>query len=130
MTQVSQLKLEEGSLLAIIEEMRVNLSTMVSQIKDGATTLSGACVSLVSQMQQINTVAQNSSSATGPAAAAIEEMTVSIGQISGYATHTERLPQKFPIWPVRVRCCQPFDDRNGVDFITSFNAFPIWWRAP
>ena len=94
LTQVSQLKLEEGSLLAIIEEMRVNLSTMVSQIKDGATTLSGACVSLVSQMQQINTVAQNSSSATGSAAAAIEEMTVSIGQISDTATHTERLSQK------------------------------------
>ena len=94
LTQVSQLKLEEGSLLAIIEEMRVNLSTMVSQIKDGATTLSGACVSLVSQMQQINTVAQNSSSATGSAAAVIEEMTVSIGQISDTATHTERLSQK------------------------------------
>ena len=94
LTQSAQLKAPDGSLLAIIEEMRLNLGTMVAQIKDGATTLSSASLALVEQMQQINTVAEHSSNATGSAAAAIEQMTVSIGQISDTATQTEQLSQK------------------------------------
>ena len=83
-----------GSLLATVDEMRQNLGTMVHQIKDGADTLAAACASLSGLMGQINGVAQNSSSSTGSAAAAIEEMTVSIGLISETARNTEALSHK------------------------------------
>ena len=83
-----------GSLLATVEEMRQNLGGMVNQIKDGADTLGAACAALSGLMGQINGVAQNSSSATGSAAAAIEEMTVSIGLISDTARTTEELSRQ------------------------------------
>ena len=82
-------KIPEGSLLETIDGMRENLAAMVNQIQDGARTLSSACTALGGQMDQINGVAHDSSSSTGAAAAAIEEMTVSIGLISETAHSTE-----------------------------------------
>ena len=87
-------RIPQGSLLETIEGMRENLAVMVNQIQGGATTLSAACAALSGLMGQINGVAQNSSSATGSAAAAIEEMTVSIGLISDTARSTEGLSRK------------------------------------
>ncbi len=81
---------KDSSLLGAMAAMQNNLKSMISQIKQGADTLSRSGDALANQMSQINMAAQRSSEATSATAAAIEEMAVSVAQISDNAKESER----------------------------------------
>jgi methyl-accepting chemotaxis protein len=78
-----------SSLLSGVADMLENLKRMIGQIKQGAATLGTASDALTQQMKQINFSAQNSSEATSSTAAAIEQMSVSVSEISTNARDTE-----------------------------------------
>ncbi|WP_283149197.1 methyl-accepting chemotaxis protein [Silvimonas soli] len=80
----------DGSLLGAIAGMQKSLREMIHGIQHGAQELAQASVSLTRQMEQIHTSSRQSSDATSSTAAAIEEMSVSIDQISGSARETEK----------------------------------------
>ena len=78
------------SLVAAVVDMQDSLKAMIGHIKEGADTLTAAGDGLAKQMEQINASAQRSADATSSTAAAIEEMTVSVAQISDNAAESER----------------------------------------
>lgn len=79
-----------NSLLGAVANMQENLKKMIGQIKRGADTLSASSDELAKQMQKINLSAQRSSDATASTAAAIEQMAVSVAQISDNADESKR----------------------------------------
>jgi methyl-accepting chemotaxis protein/methyl-accepting chemotaxis protein-3 (ribose and galactose sensor receptor) len=94
LTQTISHKGKADSLLAAVAEMQGHLKQMIGQIKLGADTLSSASDALAGQMTEINLSAQKSADATASTAAAIEEMAVSVAQISDNAGESERNSQR------------------------------------
>jgi len=79
----------KGSLLAELSAMQGSLKRMIGGIKSGAATLNVATGELTMQMQQITEFAQTSSEATAATAASMQEMAVSVNEISEHARDTE-----------------------------------------
>ncbi|NSL53911.1 methyl-accepting chemotaxis protein [Uliginosibacterium aquaticum] len=80
----------EGSLLNALKRMQTNLQSMIASIKHSAQSLNSAANDIASRMDVIRESSGHSSEATSATAAAIEEMTVSVGQIADSAHETER----------------------------------------
>ncbi|MDO6387821.1 methyl-accepting chemotaxis protein [Uliginosibacterium sp. 31-12] len=80
----------EGSLLNALKSMQTNLQSMIASIKHSAQSLNSAANDIASRMDVIRESSGHSSEATAATAAAIEEMTVSVGQIADSAHETER----------------------------------------
>ncbi|KAF0814757.1 Methyl-accepting chemotaxis protein McpP [Andreprevotia sp. IGB-42] len=79
-----------GSLLGAMASMQANLRQMIQGIQQGAGQLGESAQSLSRQMEQINTASRQSSDATAATAAAIEQMSVSVTQISDSARESEQ----------------------------------------
>ena len=78
-----------GSLVDSLSRMQVNLRGMMTRIKHSATELNHAASGIAERMAEIRDASHHSSGATSATAAAIEEMTVSVGQIADNARETE-----------------------------------------
>lgn len=90
LSQHLQSSRQGGSMLDAVAQMQQSLKQMIEQIKQGADTLSASSDALTEQMEQINVAAQHSAEATASTAASIEEMTVSVAQISDNADESRR----------------------------------------
>ena len=77
-----------GSLMAAVAQMQSSLRGMIQGIQQAAEELGGASSGLRSQMNQIDQTAQHTSDATTQTAAAVEEMSMTISQISESAQLT------------------------------------------
>ncbi len=78
-----------GSLVDSLTRMQTNLQRMMGRIKHSATELNEAANGIAQRMGEIRDASSQSAGATAATAAAIEEMTVSVGQIADNARETE-----------------------------------------
>lgn len=81
---------DPNSLVGAVSSMQGSLRDMITHIQNGAHGVGQASESLSEQMKRINHSARQSSDATASTAAAIEEMSVSVDQISDSARETEK----------------------------------------
>ncbi len=79
----------EASLLGSMKGMQSGLRSMVTRFSQASSTLVSASQELNEEISRIGTGSHRTSGATASAAAAIEEMTVSINHISDNARETE-----------------------------------------
>lgn len=79
----------ERSLLSAVSQMQDNLRRMIADIQHGAGQLGEASSGLANQMAHIGEASRQTSEATSSAAAAVEEMSVTIDHISASARSTE-----------------------------------------
>lgn len=77
---------DKGSLLAQMHAMQCYLGGMISKIRLAGEQLAGSSQQLSSAAQQVAASADQQSQSSSSMAALIEELTVSIGQVSGNAT--------------------------------------------
>lgn len=84
----------QDSLLGSIKRMQESLSRMISAIQLGADRLTESATDLNFQMHQINSASQNSADATHATAAAIQELSVCIDNISQSAKNSELNSEK------------------------------------
>jgi methyl-accepting chemotaxis protein len=89
LTQPIQGSFARDSLLGSIARMQVSLRGMIENIQQGADRLTHSTTALNQQMAQINRASQSSSDATHSTAAAIQELSVCIDNISKSARDTE-----------------------------------------
>jgi len=76
------------SLLGVMAQMQGSLRDMIHTIQQGATSIADASRQLAGQIAHISDASVQSSEATSSTAAAIEEMSVSVDQISSNARET------------------------------------------
>ncbi|MGO2511015.1 methyl-accepting chemotaxis protein [Marinomonas polaris] len=88
LNQIIEGKFESESLLGSISRMQSALKDMVGNIKEGSEQLTIATNNLNQQMQTITQASQNSSDATHSTAAAIQELSSCIDNISVSARNT------------------------------------------
>jgi methyl-accepting chemotaxis protein len=89
LTQTISGQIPRDSLLGSIGRMQISLRKMIEQIQVGADKLTHSTTALNQQMAQINRASQSSSDATHSTAAAIQELSVCIDNISKSARDTE-----------------------------------------
>ena len=89
LSQAVQGRFRPDSLLAAVASMQASLREMIVGIHGGAQLLGQAAGSLTAQMQQIDQASRQTSEATTATVAAIEQMSVTIDQISSSAQDTE-----------------------------------------
>jgi len=86
-------KIIPGSLLAAFGEMSGAIRNMIVNVRDEAHSLKRDAGRLSESVEQVSSAASHQSEATASMAAAIEELTVSVGHISEAAIETERLSE-------------------------------------
>ncbi|MDC7701146.1 methyl-accepting chemotaxis protein [Vogesella indigofera] len=77
------------SLLFVMAAMQQKLREMIAQISDSAAQLGDTAAALGEQMQRLDTVSATANDSTTAAAAAIEQLSVSIDHVSDSARQTE-----------------------------------------
>ncbi|GAB3254409.1 methyl-accepting chemotaxis protein [Chitinimonas naiadis] len=90
LTHTIDVKGDANSLVGAVSSMQCSLREMILHIQNGANGVGSASATLSGQMKEINLSARQSSDATTATAAAIEQMSVSVDQISDSARETER----------------------------------------
>ncbi|WP_028536915.1 methyl-accepting chemotaxis protein [Paludibacterium yongneupense] len=79
----------EYSLLGAMGRMRDGLRLLVAEIDQAAGSLQGTATGLTTQMKSLDQISGNASSSTASAAAAIEQLSVSIDHVSDNARENE-----------------------------------------
>ncbi|GGY02384.1 methyl-accepting chemotaxis protein [Paludibacterium paludis] len=79
----------EHSLLGVIKTMQTSLRGMIEHIEQSSRDLAATAADMVGHMDKLGAASENASSSTSSAAAAIEELSVSIDQVRDSARHTE-----------------------------------------
>ncbi|WP_035056344.1 methyl-accepting chemotaxis protein [Andreprevotia chitinilytica] len=89
LSRIVDRKAAPDSLIGAVASMQASLRQMIESIQSGASAVGQAAASLTSQMEHINRASHESSDATAAMAGAIEQMSVSVDQISNSARETE-----------------------------------------
>jgi len=76
---------DQRSLLADLVRMRDQLKTMIGEILSGAQAISACAEQVSTTAGQILIASQNTAEATATTAASVEQLTVSINEVSGFA---------------------------------------------
>jgi methyl-accepting chemotaxis protein len=84
----------EGSLLNSVADMRERLAHVFGRIDEEADRLSKSASELSTAIDGISTAATRQAAATSASAAALEQMTVSINEVSNLAGETERSSER------------------------------------
>ena len=84
----------EGSVLGAMRQMRDGLRSLVGHFSQASDTLASSTAQLSSQMGLLGRSASHTAEAAASTAAAVEQMTISIDQISGNARETEQFSQQ------------------------------------
>ncbi len=82
------------SLLAAMKQMQEGLATTIRDIRQHANSVAGAIDTLRTNEERIAGASQQQSESSSAIAAAVEEMTVSIAQVTEYADDADRLSQR------------------------------------
>lgn len=82
---------EVGKLMQALKEMNESLSKLIHEARENSDEVSSAATELATASGQVSSSSQYQSEAASSMAAAIEEMTVSITQISEHANDAHRL---------------------------------------
>lgn len=85
---------ETGELLGALASMQDNLRGLIAQIGDNASKTSNACGTMTAALHDINQSVLGQNDATSTVAAAVEELTVSVGDINANANHALRANQE------------------------------------
>ena len=82
---------ETASLMSAFARMQTSLREMVVQINGGVTQLSSAAVELATSAEHVSSSSEQQSEAAAAVASSVEEVTVSIAQLSARAHETEAI---------------------------------------
>ena len=85
---------ELGMLLASLERMQSNLKQMISGIESSAAQVTGAAASLAASAREVSAGSSVQTEASSATAAAVEEVSVSIAQVSDHADAARRVAQQ------------------------------------
>jgi len=85
---------ETGDLLRALAEMQTNLRGLIGEISTSAQQTAASCGTMSSALQRINQSVLGQNEATNAVAAAVEQMSVSISNISENATHALEADRK------------------------------------
>ncbi|MFC3627448.1 methyl-accepting chemotaxis protein [Vogesella amnigena] len=90
LTQPISVRGPEDSVLGSMQRMQAGLARIISQIRDGSHQIADSGQLLQGQMSHLRAVSHNASESTSSAAAAIEQLSVSIDHVSASARETEQ----------------------------------------
>ncbi len=85
---------EIGQVMAAMQRMATKLASVIGEVRQAADTIAGASQSMSTTADEISVATERQSQSTASSAAALEEVTVSINEVSKLAKETEESSER------------------------------------